>query len=231
MKHSVKHFRSRVCRYPRLGAIAPTLTEHESPQMNAREQMLEAIRADDNASILRIYEGNQGWQRHFQTIAPDFLARVMAIKAAQVRDLLAAADQRKARAAEDARQDEENRTIISRTGRKQLEARAGQRFPVTARVARFGSKRGWKGRSDESALFADVRDENGVLLSDHLWFTVGKTLQHVRPGDRVRFMARAEYYVAGYFGHRDNVHSQPHRCIGLARPTKLEIIRPDSASA
>ena len=89
--------------------------------------------------------------------------------------------------------------------RKALKAFDHQRFTIQATVARFGQKRGWRGATLRTILLLDVRRaQDGLLLTDHLWFTCGTTFDrlHLHPGDRIQFDARVAPYEKGYQGPR-----------------------------
>jgi len=112
------------------------------------------------------------------------------------------------------------------SARKVLGERRGERFEVTATVERFGHRNGYRG-PEETVLLRDVRDATtGELLTDHLWFTVGKWAADLQPGGRIRFTARATPYEKGYFGRREDValDRPAQRDWRLARPTQVQRI-------
>lgn len=121
--------------------------------------------------------------------------------------------------------------------REELKARAGKRGTFTAVFVRFGSKRAYKGPPLKTALFEAVKNTAGVLVADHLWFTVYKTLDSagLEPGDRVEFKATPEAYKKGYRGRREDWELPPpgiDYC--LKRPSHVrkitEIARDHSAA-
>lgn len=108
--------------------------------------------------------------------------------------------------------------------RVKLKAYVDHRARFTATVGRFGTKPGWQGRSLRTILLTDIRNESGQIVTDHLWFQVGKRIDalNLQPGDRVNFKARADYYEAGYLGYRDDPDlPPPRRDLKLCFPTDL----------
>ena len=106
--------------------------------------------------------------------------------------------------------------------RKNLRARNGERFRITATIERFGHKNGWKGADVRTVLLKDLRDANtGAELSDHLWFTAGVWANELREGDQIAFTARATRYEKGYFGRREDVYVPPSVDWRLERPTAV----------
>jgi hypothetical protein len=104
-----------------------------------------------------------------------------------------------------------------------------------ARFARFGEKRGFDGRAPvPTALFYDVRDECGEIVTDHLWFTVGLQMKALalQSGDVVVFEARVSSYWKGYVsGRYDDDNWQPRqKDYRLSYPTKLRKVASDAAS-
>jgi hypothetical protein len=53
-----------------------------------------------------------------------------------------------------------------------------------------------------TALFVDVRDEAGTLVTDHLWFTVGMQIAalDLHPRESIEFEARVTQYWKGRVG-------------------------------
>lgn len=113
--------------------------------------------------------------------------------------------------------------------REELQARDGKRGKFTATFARFGSKTAYKGPMIKTALFRDIKDESGEIVTDHLWFTVGKQMEalNLTPDDRVAFEARVKPYRKGYRGHRDYDDDMPAPSVDyrLAWPTKMRVLK------
>jgi hypothetical protein len=109
--------------------------------------------------------------------------------------------------------------------REELAQREGRRGRFTATFVRFGKKRGFDGRPPvATALFVDVRDERGQLVTDHLWFTLGLILQRLelRAGEQIEFEARVTEYYKGYVSGRydDDNWQVPEKDYRLSWPTR-----------
>lgn len=116
--------------------------------------------------------------------------------------------------------------------RNQLKAIDGERLRFTARIERFGTKRGWKGKSERTVLLRDIRkDGDDTIVTDHLWFTAGKTwsADGVAPGAIVSFDARVGIYEKGYKGHREDVMTSFGTDYRLERPTRLSVLERSTA--
>jgi hypothetical protein len=116
--------------------------------------------------------------------------------------------------------------------RKELEKRDGMRFRCRAFVERFSTKTAFKGPSVRTILLRDVVDaDTGVLLTDHLWFTVGKWAAGLAAGDIFEFEARAADYIKGYQGRRAVYDAPVSQDWKLQRPTKVTILPRESVAA
>lgn len=108
--------------------------------------------------------------------------------------------------------------------RKELKKYNGQRLSVTAIFERFGSKNGWHA-PQKTILLKDIKygDE---LLTDHIWFTCGKTFESLDlvQGDVIQFDARVNSYTKGYQGYREDVYSYVGKDYRLTHPTKAKKI-------
>jgi hypothetical protein len=107
--------------------------------------------------------------------------------------------------------------------RKELKKLHGQRLRFRGVVEKFGTKAAFKGPPLPTILLKDVvLMTTGQIVTDHIWFTVGKTLDSLclMPGDIVEFDARVEEYWKGYVNHR---HFIDERTLDykLTRPTKF----------
>jgi len=96
----------------------------------------------------------------------------------------------------------------------------GQRFRCKATVGKFGTKLGYKGKSLPTIMLKNVIDpKTETLLTDHLWFTMGKWADELQVGDTIEFDARVAEYEKGE-GRRDDNH--PIKIdYRLERPTKI----------
>lgn len=92
--------------------------------------------------------------------------------------------------------------------RKELEKINGKRVRFKAIVERFGTKNNWHGFPEKTILLKDVVFiETGEMATDHIWFTVGKTIDALclSEGDIISFDARIGDYVKGYVNHRRGI--------------------------
>jgi hypothetical protein len=105
--------------------------------------------------------------------------------------------------------------------RETLEQLYGQRQKFSGTFERAGKKpayRGWgtdgKGYGD-TLLLRDMKDEDGRVVADHLWFNLTKAFRSAKltKGDTVSFDARVDDYTKGY--ERDDYDYK------LSRPTNV----------
>ena len=91
---------------------------------------------------------------------------------------------------------------------------------------KFGQKSGYKGILT-TILLKDIADvASGKVVTDHLWFTMGKQFEKLdlSEGDVVRFDARVTDYVKGYQGRQDEDdydYKAVERDFRLSFPTKF----------
>lgn len=91
------------------------------------------------------------------------------------------------------------------TPRYELGRKVEERSTFTGRFVSYGTKPGY-GRRPVTILLADIADEHGKVVTDHLWFnrTQGfDSLGPLRTGDRVKFDARVKTYHKG--GRADRI--------------------------
>ena len=117
--------------------------------------------------------------------------------------------------------------------RKKLKSINGQRLRFIATVERFASKSAFRGPAIPTVLLKDIRrTDTGENVSDHLWFTKGKSWESTTIGCQVEFDARVSVYEKGYKGHRDDVFDAPVSVdYRLERPTKVEVLPPNDDNA
>jgi len=75
----------------------------------------------------------------------------------------------------------------------------------------------------ETVLLVDIRDSNGKLICDHLWFNMTKgfeVLGTMREGDVIQFEARVKEYKKGYVNRRAGI-DQSRSDYKLSHPTKI----------
>lgn len=103
--------------------------------------------------------------------------------------------------------------------REELGKLYNKRIKVKAKVGRYGQKSAYKGGRKRTILFENVKHaKTGKILTDHIWFTVGKRIKEreLIPGDRVSFHARVRGYTKGY--RKDQFDYK------LAYPTKFKVL-------
>lgn len=110
-----------------------------------------------------------------------------------------------------------------------------ERHTYSGTFERKGIRNGWK-RTEATVLLTDIRNEEGNLITDHLWFNDTKGFQaaSLQPGDRVEFQARVTAYQKGYQGHdltaallhpvQTDYHlSRPTRIRNLTHPEAMKL--------
>jgi hypothetical protein len=112
--------------------------------------------------------------------------------------------------------------------RTELRKREGSRETFTGRFVRYGWKDGWVGRV-RTLLLVDVRDAEGLLVADHLWFNCTKGFEQAGlvEGCVVQFDARVMAYKKGYRGHvweRALEAPRPSTDYHLTRPTRVAVL-------
>ena len=111
-----------------------------------------------------------------------------------------------------------------------------ERHTFTGEFARFGEKPAYKGHiPDITVLLLNVKDADGNVVTDHLWFnyTKGFAACDLKEGDIVRFDARVKEYEKGYKGYKtwadDEFLPPVSTDYKLANPTKISVVeRSDS---
>jgi hypothetical protein len=117
--------------------------------------------------------------------------------------------------------------------RRALKSLEGVRTTFRGTVAQFGMKSGYTGRDFPTLMLKDVMNSSGNLVTDHLWFMVGKQLAalHLQIGDVISFQARVTAYEKGYKGYREDVYNPIEIDYRLSNPTKITRIASASGSA
>ena len=108
--------------------------------------------------------------------------------------------------------------IISGTMRRQLQKINDVRASFSGTYVRSGIKKGWKGRLEATVLLKDVKDMNGKIVTDHLWFnmTMGFASLTLKEGDIVQFDARVKPYQK--FDREYGIREIDYK---LSHPTKV----------
>jgi len=107
--------------------------------------------------------------------------------------------------------------------RQELKKIEQQRALFRGVFSKYGLKSGYGGRSMETVLLVDIRDSNGKLICDHLWFNMTKgfeVLGTMREGDVIQFEARVKEYKKGYVNRRAGI-DQSRSDYKLSHPTKI----------
>lgn len=107
--------------------------------------------------------------------------------------------------------------------REGLQAQEGIRATFRGTVARFGTKTAYRGPDIPTVMFKDVTDKSGTVVTDHIWFILGKQMArlNLQEGDMVEFDARVTEYVKGYKGYREDVYKALEVDYRLSNPTKV----------
>lgn len=114
--------------------------------------------------------------------------------------------------------------------RKELKEIDGTRLRFRAVVERFGTKV-YRDYEDTTILLKNVtRVDTGLQVTDHIWFTVGKTIDNLdlKPGEIVEFDARVGNYSKGYVNHRQGIDDRKID-YKLNRPTRFKRVTAESA--
>ena len=101
---------------------------------------------------------------------------------------------------------------------------AGRRRKFRGVFVRYGQKSGYKGTLT-TILLKDIQDMiERKVVTDHLWFTMGKRFQslNLQNGDIVEFDARVTRYYKGYQGRREDELHPIELDYRLSFPTKLK---------
>ncbi|MBN9385342.1 MAG: hypothetical protein J0H74_31585 [Chitinophagaceae bacterium] len=112
--------------------------------------------------------------------------------------------------------------------RQELKKIDEQRELFRGGFKKYGLKSGYKGHSMETVLLVDIRDGNGNLICDHLWFNMTKGFEQLgalREGDMIQFEARVKKYRKGYVNQRAGI-DQSKFDYKLSHPTRIERYRP-----
>ena len=75
----------------------------------------------------------------------------------------------------------------------------GKKLVFYATFKRFGWRRFMGKYVGKTLLFVDIRDKDGNLRADHLWFKMGHRFErlNLKKGDQICFQARVDTYTKG----------------------------------
>lgn len=85
--------------------------------------------------------------------------------------------------------------------RKELKKIKNKRTTFIGEVNKFGTKPSYKGYPKKTILLINIKfKETNEIATDHIWFTVGKTIENIELniGDIIQFDARVKQYKKGY---------------------------------
>lgn len=107
--------------------------------------------------------------------------------------------------------------------RYKLEKYLGTRITIVASVKRYGARVDYVGNQIKTILLGGVKTLDGDDLTDHIWFTCGKSFENLRLqiGDTIQFQAKPKRYMKGYVGRRDVDDRPIQQDIKLCNPTKI----------
>ncbi|OIN34151.1 hypothetical protein AO411_2028045 [Salmonella enterica subsp. enterica serovar Sarajane] len=107
--------------------------------------------------------------------------------------------------------------------RSRLKHLNGERLSFTAKISKFGMKSSFKGMPVKTILLVDIKIKGtDKILTDHVWFTAGKSWDDIHIGDQIEFDARITQYEKGYKGYRTDIYDRPVQTdYRLERPTKI----------
>jgi hypothetical protein len=107
--------------------------------------------------------------------------------------------------------------------RKALQKMDAERGKFTAIFECYGSKMAFRGRTDTTLLFREVRNSEGMLVADHLWFVTNKEFEKYsfRKGDMISFEARVKEYKKGYQGLPGGMNKPAKTDYKLSHPTRV----------
>ena len=116
-------------------------------------------------------------------------------------------------------------TVRYAGARPELKKLVGQRKRFCGTFQRYGTKRAYRGPDLVTVLLKDIKDDQGRIVSDHLWFNLTTEFKYcgMAEGDIVSFDARVTGYEKGYFGHRvidERPWGYDYR---LSRPTRVSV--------
>jgi hypothetical protein len=103
--------------------------------------------------------------------------------------------------------------------REEIAALDDERFTFTGEFERLGTKR-YNGQIEWTVLLLNIKNHEGQLLTDHLWFNLTKELEAILPQVKektlIEFLARPKQYQKGY----ENMDID----FKLAWPTKFRVV-------
>ena len=108
--------------------------------------------------------------------------------------------------------------------RKKLKKIEGVREKFIGVFSRFGTKANYHGFPEPTILLIDIRNKDGEIVTDHIWFAYGKrfeALGELKEGDIIEFHARVKEYEKGYINMRHEIFNA-ETDYKLNNPTKVQ---------
>ena len=90
--------------------------------------------------------------------------------------------------------------------RQELKRIQEQRKTFIGTFKRYGTKSNWHGFPEATILLMDIKDNNGKIVTDHIWFKMTKgfeSLGELKKGNKIQFDARVKEYIKGYAGYKE----------------------------
>lgn len=114
-----------------------------------------------------------------------------------------------------------------RTKLKKINSKPDTKEEFTGTFVKFGGKNN-NGEWETTILLKNIKDKNGKLVTDHLWFNNSKGFEalNLKENDVIRFKAKVSQYKKGYLG-RDKTLSNikpKEKDYKLLNPSKFEIL-------
>lgn len=109
--------------------------------------------------------------------------------------------------------------------RKSLKQLCGKRMRFRGVIDRYGWKKDINGNYKETILLKNIcLIESDDIVTDHVWFTCGKTISSDLPiGSVIEFDARVAIYMKGYKNSFLGINNRK-KDYKLSNPTKLKLI-------
>jgi hypothetical protein len=111
--------------------------------------------------------------------------------------------------------------------RKELSKIENERSSFIGTFKRYGTKTNYKGFPEKTILLINIKNIEGKVVSDHLWFNFTKQFEklgELKEGDMVSFDARVKTYIKGYVNFREEIDNR-ELDYKLSHPTKVGILQ------
>lgn len=115
--------------------------------------------------------------------------------------------------------------------RKSLSKLNSRRISCIGIFVKYGTKSNWHGFPTRTVLLKNIKDMDGNLLTEHLWFNGTKgfhALGELKLGDVIEFDARVKEYTKGYVNWRKDVDEREVD-FKLSHPSKIRKLNKESS--